>query len=129
MNLHQQFVEFGQSHKELLRKIAAILPKIYKQEIYKKYASLSSGVVAKILRVHKAVEKKPEIVNAIATAGIHKVALVAKIATVENQIVIADKVNNLSKAALEQFVKDCRRAKEIALFGEVEEKTWRAPVQ
>lgn len=132
MSLHQQFVQLGQNHKEILRKIASLLPQIHKQEIYKKYtddiyeyarkyAGISSGVAEEILRVHRSVEGKPEIVKAIATAGIHKVAMAAKIATVENQMVIADKINNLSKAALEQFVKDYRRAREISLFGEVEE--------
>jgi len=119
MNLHQQFVKLGQDHKIIVYKIQAILPRIYNEGIYKKYADdiyeyarkyagVSSGVVDKIIHTYTKIADKPALQMAIKTAGIHKVALVANLATKHNQEILAKKVCTMSKAAVVQFAKDTR---------------------
>lgn len=132
MNLHEQFVQLGRQKFELERKLAALIPQIYKQEIYKKYASdiyeycriyagLSFGVVQKILQTFKRIQDKPALIQAVEKIGIHKVALVANVVTAENQHVVAERIEKMSKAAVEQFAKDFRREQKKMLFGEVSE--------
>jgi len=51
---------------------------------------------------------KPYLQRAIETQGIHKVALVAQIATSQTDAFFADKVENMSKPALQQLSKEIR---------------------
>lgn len=132
MNLHEQFIQLGRQKIELERKLAALIPQIYEQEIYKKYAGdiyeycrkyagLSFGVVQKILRTFKRIQDKPALVQAVEKIGIHKVALVANITTPENQQIVAERIGKMSKTAVAQFAKDFRREQKMVLFGEVNE--------
>lgn len=118
--LHQKFIQLGKERNKLTRELLAMLPEIYKREIYKKegyqtiyeyagkIAGLSKFVVEKILRTEKYLEKKPFLKKAILTQGIHKVALVAKIATLENEKIWADKIENMSKTAIQELSKEVR---------------------
>ena len=137
MNLHQEFVKLGNDRRKLSNELLALLPEIYEKEIYKKYAAtiveyagkfggLSKGVVLKRLRLEKYLWDKPSLKEAIKTEGVHKIDLVAKLATPATENIWLDKVQNMSKAALQELSKEVR-AKEGEgedvnrqnLFGEV----------
>lgn len=117
--LHKQFVKLGRERHKITYKLLALLPKIYESEVYKKYyptiyeyagklAGLSHGVVEKALSLDQKLEDKPCLQRAIETQGIHKVAIVANLATPETDEVFADKVENMSKGALQELSKELR---------------------
>lgn len=128
--LHHKFVKLGNNRRRLTNELLALLPEIYEREIYRKYAKtieeyagkfggLSRGVVSKRLRLEKYVKDKPELRDAIRTEGVHKVALIASLATMENDGFLADKVKNMSKPALQELSKELRSKQEgnaIATF-------------
>lgn len=120
INLHQQFVQLGRERNKITYKLLALLPKIYKAKIYEtegyatiyeyagKLAGLPHSVVEKSLKLEDKLKNKPCLQKIIETQGIHKVALVAKIATSQTDSFFADKVENMSKPALQQFSKEFR---------------------
>lgn len=119
-DLHRQFVILGRERNKITYKLLSFLPQIYKQKIYQKHgyatiyeyagklAGLSHSVVEKALKLESKLKDKPNLQKAIETQGIHKVAIVASIATSENEKMFADKVENMSKPALQQFSKEFR---------------------
>ncbi|MFA5821116.1 MAG: hypothetical protein WC873_03400, partial [Candidatus Gracilibacteria bacterium] len=108
--------------------LLAILPKIYKSGVHKekgfssifeysfKLAGLSEALVKKALKLDEDLQNKPCLQKAIETQGIHKVALVAKIATPETDRFFADKVENMSKSALNELSKEIRGKSENKLI-------------
>lgn len=121
---HKQFVKLGRKRNQITYKLLALLPEIFKSEIYKKhgcatieeyagkFAGLSPGVVKKALGLEKKLEDNPFLQAAIETQGVHKVAIVASLATPETDKALADKVENMSKGALQQLSKEIRGKKE-----------------
>ena len=118
-DLHRTFVKLGNNRRLLTNELLAILPEIFERKIWCKYArtieeyagkfgGLSEPVVKKRLRLEKYLKDKPNLREAIATEGIHKVALVASLATVENEAAWADKVKNMSKPAIQELSKEVR---------------------
>lgn len=118
-NLHKIFVRLGNDRRRLTNQLLAILPKIFEEKIYLKYArtieeyaekfgGLSKGVVQKRLRLQKYLENKPKLQQAILTEGVHKVALVASLATVADEAIWADKIQNMSKPAVQELTKEVR---------------------
>lgn len=119
-NLHREFVKLSFDIIKMKNKLISLLLEIYEQEIYKKhgcrtiyeyafkYAKLSKEVVDKAVRTLKHLENKPFLKSAIETQGIHKVALVATIATPETDRIFAGHVENMSKPALFEFSKELR---------------------
>ncbi len=119
-NLHREFVKLSFDIIKMKNKLISLLLEIYEKEIYKekgcrtiheygfKYAKLSKEVVDKAVRTLRHLENKPFLKQAIETHGIHKVALVATIATAEDEAVFAKHVENMSKAALFEFSKELR---------------------
>jgi hypothetical protein len=140
-NLHQQFVQLGREKLRIDHKLQAMLPEIYASEIYKKYASsifeyagrfasMPKSTVEKALRTDKNLEGKPELRKAISEVGVHKVAIVAKLATPETDKAWSENVKTMSKNALCEFAKEIRhkgegdccaapRKKSVVLEGEV----------
>lgn len=135
--LHQQFVKLGNDRRKLTNELLALLPEIYGKKIYKNYAGsiveyagkfggLSKGVVLKRLRLEKYLDDKNLLKEAIRTEGIHKVAMIASLATTENEEFLVDKIKNMSKSAIQELSKEMR-ANEISsketssenLFGEM----------
>jgi len=118
--LHRQFVQLGRERNRITYKLLALLPQIYKQKIYAsegygtiyeyagKLAGLSHSIVEKALKLENKLQNKPHLQRAIETQGIHKVAIVARLATPENEQMFADKVENMSKPALQQWSKELR---------------------
>lgn len=132
--LHQEFLKLGANRRKLTNELLALLPEIYDRKIYLKYAStiveyagkfggLSKGVVSKRLRLEKYLSDKPKLREAIKTEGVHKVALVASVATEETEEAWVDKLKNMSKNAIQELSKEVRnkevKSKEEAnLFGD-----------
>lgn len=115
--LHLEFVKLGRVKLNFKNKMLAILPDIYKSGIWKKYAGsiveyagkygdIAKTTVIKRLRLEDNLVGKPHLKAAIATAGIHKVAMMAKIATPETEQIIAEKINDMSKAAVQSLSKE-----------------------
>lgn len=118
--LHKKFVELGSKRHKLKNEMLAILPEIYESGIYKKYAStiveyagkygdIAKTTVIKRLRLEENLEGKPYLKAAIKEVGIHKVAMVAKLATPGNEQAFADKVKNMSKSAIQTLSKELRQ--------------------
>lgn len=140
-DLHKKFISLGLQRRGLTNQLLAILPEIYERGIYKKYAAtiveyagkfagLSKSVVMKRLRIEKLLQGKPRLKELIASEGVHKVALVASLATSENEDIWADKVENMSKAALFELAKEVRSKRQMCgLFGDAQgnEKCQAAP--
>jgi len=126
--LHFEFVRLGKERHKITYKLLAILPKIYKSGVHKekgfssifeysfKLAGLSEALVKKALKLDEDLRDKPCLQKAIETQGIHKVALVAKIATPETDGFFADKVENMSKSALNVLSKEIRKEEESENF-------------
>ncbi|MFA6918291.1 MAG: hypothetical protein WC285_05715, partial [Candidatus Gracilibacteria bacterium] len=119
--LHHEFIRLGSMRHKLKNRMLAILPEIYKSGIYKKYAGsiveyagkfgdIAKTTVIKRLRLEKNLEDKPFLKAVIEKVGVHKVALVAKIATSETDKAFADKVENMSRVAVQSLSKELRAA-------------------
>ncbi|MBU1152305.1 hypothetical protein KJ632_05815 [Patescibacteria group bacterium] len=120
MDIHKEFVRLGKVRRKITNELVALLPDIERGRIWAehgysniydyaaKIAGLSPGVVEKALRVAKLLEDKPILMEKIKTHGVHKVGLVAGIATQENQKELAEKVEHMSKLALQEFSKEKR---------------------
>src|SRR3989338_5376560 len=121
-NLHQKFVHLGMMKEKLTNETAAMLPAIYRSGIYKKYApdiveyagrygKIGRTTVEKRLKLEKHLDDKPFLKESIKKVGVHKVALVAGLATAETDRTFADKVEHMSKSALETLAKELRSKK------------------
>lgn len=119
IDLHKQFIRLGREKNKIQYKLLQILPEIFKTEIYKKYTKTIEGyawrfaqipysVTQKTLKLEKHLENKPFLKAAVSQVGIHKVALLASVATIENEEALADKVKNMSKPALQELSKELR---------------------
>lgn len=104
---------------KLKNKMLAILPQIYESGIWKKYAGsiveyagkygdMAQTTVRKRLRLEENLKDKPFLKAAIAKIGVHKVAMVAKIATPETDQALAERVLNMSKMAVQSLSKELR---------------------
>ena len=122
-NLHHKFVQLGRQRHKLKNELLALLPEIYEKGIFRKYAGsiieyagrygdIAKSTVIKRLRLEKNLEDKPELKAAIKEVGMHKVAIVARLATAETDSAFADKVRNMSKSAVQTLAKELRE-KEI----------------
>ena len=127
--------KWGVTVLEARRKFAGLLPEVYRREMVamkkggswlkkRKYtcvyefaarlAGMSRDQVDQVLRLDKRFMDKPVLREALAGGAVsaNKLARVVSIATVENQREILGKVEALSKAALDIFVKDYKRRNE-----------------
>jgi predicted nucleotidyltransferase len=118
-NLHKKFVEMGRKRNKLLNEMLAILPEINESGIWKKhaesiieyagkYGGISKSAVMKRLRLEKYLKQKPKLKEAILTAGVNKVDMIARIATPETDAIFADKVNHMSKSAVATLAQELK---------------------
>ncbi|MBI2634629.1 hypothetical protein HYW82_03115 [Candidatus Peregrinibacteria bacterium] len=126
MDLHKEFISLNYQIIGMKNKLISLLLEIYEQEIYKKhgcstiyeyafkYAKLSKERVQKALRTLKNTENTPLIRAQIETCGLDKVALVAKLATPENQHLYAEHVQNMPTPVLQAYTKEIRQGKPAA---------------
>lgn len=124
MDLHKEFVKLSFDIIKMKNKLISLLLEIYEKEIYKqhdcktiyeygfRYAKLSKEMVDKAVRTLKHLENKPFLKKVLETQGIHKVAMVATIATAETDEFYAQHVANMSKPALFEFAKEIRNGNE-----------------
>ena len=120
-SLHCEFVRLGKMKNDLTHQLQALIPEINKLRIWEKegyqsvyhyaaiLAGLSPGVVDKVLRVEKNLEGKPHLKEAVKTEGIHKVAMIARIATSKNEKEMAAIVRGASKRAVQEYARELRR--------------------
>jgi hypothetical protein len=124
--------KWGAEVLEARRKFAGLLPEVYRREMaaqqkggswFRKrkfvcvydfagrLAGMSRKQVDQVLRLDKRFEDKPVLREALVSGAIsaNKLARVVSIATVENQSELLEKVEMLSKAALDIFVKEYAR--------------------
>ena len=134
-DLHKQFVKLGRERNQITYKLLALLPKIFEQKIHEKHgfdsiyeyagklAGLSHWTVEKALNLEKKLENKPCLQKAIETQGIHKVSVVANLATPETDKALADKVENMSMGALLELRKEIRGNKQETIKIELDSET------
>ncbi len=114
---------YGANARNWKKKFVSLLPEISKRGLHKEhgftsifeYAAKVGGVGRKtveyIFQVQKHIEDKPALKEALPKAGVHKIRAVATIATKENQKELAEKVQTMSKPALELYAKEQRAPK------------------
>lgn len=122
--LHEKFVEYGKSAKELQRKCALLLPEINRKLIWRqkgfdsiyvyaaKLAGMSRIQVDDALRILRRIADKPALMALAEEKGLNAVRPVASIATTESAKYWALKAKSMSKNELETFVRDIRRKEE-----------------
>ncbi len=122
--LHNEFVRLGGMRLKLKNKMLAILPEIYESGIWKKYAGsieeyagkygdIAKTTVIKRLRLEENLKDKPCLKAAISKVGVHKVALVAKIATAETDSIMAENLFSMSKMAVQSLSKELRAGQNV----------------
>ncbi len=116
--------EFGEQARKWKQKFAGLLPEVNHRRLYerkgfssifefaKKLAGMSEKQVRRALNLEEKLKKTPILENLFTSGEIsmNKLDRVASIATAENQEFLAEKVQILSKSALETFVRDERNA-------------------
>ena len=117
--LHEEFIHLGSLRHKLKNRMLLILPEIYESGIWKKhagsiieyagkYGDIAKSAVIKRLRLEKNLDDKPCLRAAIEKVGVHKVAMVVKIATPETDKLWAGKLENMSKMAVQSLSKEMR---------------------
>ena len=121
--LHEEFVRLGGMRHKLKNRMLAILPEIYKSGIWKKYAGsieeyagkfgdIAGTTVIKRLRLESNLDDLPCLKAAIEKVGVHKVAMVVKIATPETDHAFAESILNMSKVAVQSLSKELRTGRQ-----------------
>ena len=117
--LHLEFVRLGSLKLKIKNKMLAILPEIYKSKIWTnyagsiieyagKYGDIGKTTVIKRLRLEENLTNLPHLKSMIEKVGIHKVAMVAKIATPATDFSFAKTILNMSKSAVQSLSKEIR---------------------
>ncbi len=129
LNDHELFSlcqKYGEQARIWRQKFAGLLPEVNKRRLYerkgfesifvfaKKLAGMSEEQVRRALNLKEKFQEMPMLQNLLVNGevSLNKLARIASIATPENQEILAEKVQILSKSALETFVKDERIAKD-----------------
>lgn len=124
--LHQKFVRYGANAKEWMRKCILLLPEIEKHRIWEhkgfgsiyeyaaKLAGMSRNTVDDALRILGKIEDKPELQKVVEIKGLNAVRPILGIATAETAVFWAEKAAVMSKNTLEVYVREMRRAQNLA---------------
>ncbi len=113
-------IYFGKSALEWKKKFTGLLPEIHKRELYKqkgcgsifefaaKFGGLSNDQVRLALKLEEKFTEMPKLHEALVNGevSINKLARVVSIATPENDLELSEIVKNMSKSAVETFVRD-----------------------
>ena len=122
-DLHGLAVRYGGNAKQWLKRFGGLLPEVFRRRIYKKhgcasihqYANVFAGMnertVDKILSLRKRLEGKPALLTLFESGqqGWAKLERVLSIASAENDLLLAQKVETLPTTALLAYVKAKRR--------------------
>ncbi|MDP4008563.1 MAG: HNH endonuclease signature motif containing protein [Candidatus Peregrinibacteria bacterium] len=121
--LHKKFISLGNQRNKITHELILLIPEIYKKEIYKSYGcaniyeyaarfggGLSAGVVDKVIKVEKKLSEVScqNLFETVREQGVHKVAMVACFATKENEKELIKVVENLPKAAVQEYSREMR---------------------
>lgn len=126
--LLEQCVKFGREALLWRNKFRALLPEVERRRLYvrkgyksvyefgERLAGLSMAQVAESLNVAGRLEDKPVLKSLLESGevSVNKIIRVMSIATIENESELAEKVQLLSKNALEVFVRDVKLSQESA---------------
>lgn len=119
--LHEKFVEYGRNVKEWIRRCILLLPEIERRRIWEKkgfgsiyeYAAKLAGMsryqVDNALWILRKVENKPELKKVIERKGLNSVRPVLTIVDEENEDFWAQKANEMSKNALQMYVREFKK--------------------
>jgi len=114
---------YGTNARAWEKKFVALLPEIERRRLYRQhgfasifeYAAKVGGVGRKtveyIFQVQKHIKDKPALQKALPKVGVHKIRTIATIATKENQVELAKKVQTMSKPALELYAREQKAPK------------------
>lgn len=119
MTLHSKFRQLAKEKNKITYRLLALLPKIYASGEYKKYAYTIEGyafkfaqipesTVRKTLNLHNKIKDKPKLLESVKHLGVHKVSLLANIVNESNEELIVQKLQSMSKAALQEMSKELR---------------------
>src|SRR3989338_7175738 len=120
--LYQRCKEFGTNARLFLRKFAGLLPEVSKRRLYKKrgfasiyeFAGKLAGMnhmnVDRILRLYERLKDKPYLFEQLVSGevGWSKLEAVSFIVRPETDQIWAEKVKNLSKPVLQEYIKEMR---------------------
>jgi len=118
--IHRNFVRYGASAKEWMRKCVLLLPEIEKHRIWEKrgfgsiyeyaakLAGMSQNTVNDALRILKKIEDKPALKQVVEEKGLNAIRPIVTIATPETESFWAEKAMTMSKHTLEVYVKESR---------------------
>lgn len=114
---------YGANARNWKKKFVALLPEIARRGLYKahgfasifEYAAKVGGVGRKtveyVFQVQKHIEDKPALKEVLQKVGVHKMRTIATMATKENQKDLAEKVQTMSKPALELYAREQKAPK------------------
>ncbi|MBU0982067.1 hypothetical protein KKC94_05240 [Patescibacteria group bacterium] len=118
--IHRQFVEYGRTAREWMRKCEVLLPLVEQYEIWKekgfssiyeyaaKLAGMSRSKVEDCLRIYKKIEDKPALREVAERKGINAVRPVITLATTETEVFWAEKAKEMSVGTLKAYAKEFR---------------------
>lgn len=121
--LYQQCIYFGAEARKFRNKFLALLGEVDKRQLYSakgfssiyefagKLAGASNDQVDEAIRLEHQMEKKSPLIHELlyeGTVSMHKIARIASIITSENEQDLSEKVQTLSKKALDQYVRDVK---------------------
>ena len=124
IELLSRFEYFGKKALEYRNKVIGLLPEVNRRKLYlqrgctsvyeyaKKVAGLSEEQASRALHVFEKFTDKPTLKRLLeeGTVSVNKLSRVVSIATVENQEMLAEKVQIMSQSAIETFVRDIRQS-------------------
>lgn len=123
MNDEQYFQLFRKRGALLLKgrkEFIAMIPRIYKNKMYKKkgfgsiyecaakIGGVSHKMVDEVIRVDEKLKEMPKLREKIATVGLSKIKTVANVATKETDEEWSEKVSKMTRATLETHIRDIK---------------------
>jgi len=118
--LYELCNEYGRNAKLWMRKFAVLLPEVFKRNLYRKkgfytihefaakIAGMNYSTTEQILSLDRCLEEKPALRGLIEIYGWSKIRVVASTATPKTDKFWAEKVKELTKGALELYVRDLK---------------------
>jgi hypothetical protein len=120
--LYEYCRKVGLNARMWKNRFIAALPEVYKRRLYKKkgfcsihefaakMAGISCNVVDEMLRVDAKLRDKPRLKALIRDKGLNKVRLVANVVDKGTENFWIEKINTMTKSALETYLKESRKS-------------------
>jgi len=134
--LHKLAQKYGSLSLKYRHKFLGLLPEIENRRIYKRYgfhsvfeyaarlAGVSNDTVRKLLRLHSKLDDKPILRKQLISGdyGWTKIREVAKIATPQNEKILAEKVRTMTYRGIETLVRDTKSDRAVVLHEQQAQK-------